>query len=277
MLKKSPRFATYFTKPQIEGAVKMSVVKSGLLRKGWCYIVNRVKCYIYMEESKPLARRDILSDRLLLAYVIYKARAHDLGRTKIQKLVYFVQSELGEQSIRTFDYDFEKWYWGPYAKDMSDDLKELRACNVISAKLSHRSRNRDSIFGRTNEFYHITENGKEIIEESRELFDENRELMQRIDEILRKYDRLSLGHIEKDVHHRKVNFGRRTAMIADLRDGSKLNVRVTDAKNKLQMDDDWRETFCILFDRDECRAHNEALRDAREGRCSPCDMGVDGL
>jgi uncharacterized protein YwgA len=230
-----------------------------------------------MEESKPLTRRDILSDRLLLAYIIYKARGRDLGRTKIQKLVYFVQSELGELNIKTFDYDFEKWHWGPYAKEMSDDLKELRACNVITAKVSHRDRNRDSVFSRAAEFYEITENGKEIIEKSRELFEENEDLIRKIDEILQKYDKLPLTQIEDDVHGRRVDSGRGTVRIKDLHDGTKLNARVIDVRHKLQMDDDWRETFCILFDRDECKSHNEALRDAREGRCSACDTGVDGL
>jgi uncharacterized protein YwgA len=202
-----------------------------------------------------------------------------LGKTKIQKLVYFVQSELGEQNIKTFDYDFEKWHWGPYAKEMSDDLKELRACNVITAKVSHRDRNRNSVFGRISEFYEITENGKEIIEETRELFEENEELIQKIDEILLEYHKLPLTQIEDDVHNRRIDLGRGATRIKDLRNGTKLNVRVdtTDARNKLQMNDDWRETFCILFDRDECRSHNEALRDAREGRCSTCEMGVDGL
>jgi uncharacterized protein YwgA len=226
-----------------------------------------------MEESQPSKSRDVLSDRLLLAYLIYKARARDLGKTKIQKLVYFIQSELAEQNIKTFDYDFEKWYWGPYAKDMNDDLNELRACNVLTAKVSHRDRNRDSIFSRINEFYEITDNGKEIIEETRELFEENKVLMQKIDAILQKYDMVPLRQIEDDVHDRKIDSGRRAVRIKDLHNGTKLAVRVMDAGNRLKMDDDWKETFCILFDRDECKSHNAGLRDAQEGRFSTYEVG----
>jgi uncharacterized protein YwgA len=223
-------------------------------------------------------RRDILSDRFLLAYLVYKARKpdlenqRDLGKTKIQKLVYLIESELAENNIKSFDYDFERNHFGPFAREVNDDLKELVACDVLTKKTIHKSgRNKVVVF-------EPTENGRKIVEGCEELFKENKELIDKIDAILLRYDSLSLDNIKSTIYNRKIELAEGQTRIRRLREGTTLNARVlgADAVNKLRMDEDWRETFCILFDKDECKSFNEGVRDAREGRFSTDEVHLDG-
>jgi uncharacterized protein YwgA len=256
----------------------MSVVKLELLRRGWqlkCtleskayYILNHVKRYICMEKSSPHKSRDILSDRFLLAYLIYKARARDLGKTKIQKLVYFIESELAERNIKTFDYDFIRSNFGAFSGRVNDDLNELKSCDVVTTRTVYTFR------GKHN-FFEPTDNGREIIEESDELIAENRDLINDIDAILQKYDRLPLDTILDIAYAKEAEVSGKRIRIKKIRKGTDLNAGVSeaDSRNKLKMDDDWRETFCILFDSDECKSHNAGLRDAQEGRFSINEVG----
>ncbi|MGZ4929191.1 MAG: type II toxin-antitoxin system antitoxin SocA domain-containing protein [Halobacteriota archaeon] len=224
-----------------------------------------------MVERKPSKRRDILSDRFLLAYLIYRARGQDLGKTKIQKLVYLIESELAERSVKTFDYNFERNHFGPFAREINDDLKELVACDVLTTKIIHKSRRR------TANIYEVTENGREIVEGCQALFEDNKELIDEIDKVLQKYDLQTLDDIKSTIYERKIELAQGLTKIKGIREGTKLNANVpeADSKNKLTMDEDWRETFCILFDKDECKSFNEGLKDAREGRFSACEVQLD--
>lgn len=215
-----------------------------------------------MERPKPL-NRDILSDRFLLAYLIYKADQRDLGKTKIQKLVYFIESELAEDNIKTFDYDFVKGKHGPYAKKINDDLTQLTACNVLIDKPYYTP------FG-TQHHFEITNDGQEIIEESYELIDENIAVVNAIDKIIQKYAPRPLNEILDIVYNKKVEVNGKLVKIQKVHMGTELNVGVPDAdsKNRLKMDDDWKETFCILFDKDCHKSHIEGLKDAQAGRFS---------
>jgi uncharacterized protein YwgA len=221
-----------------------------------------------MADSKGSKSRDILSDRFLLAYLIYKARARDLGKTKIQKLVYFVESELAERNVKTFDYDFIRSNYGAFSGKVNDDLTELKACNIITEKPQ-------KFFQYEHNFFEITDNGREFIEESDELIRENRGLISDIDAILQKYDQLSLDTILDIAYAKDVEVNGKLVTIKKIRKGTDLKAGVSeaDSRNKLEMDDDWRETFCILLDRDECRSHNEGLRDAQEGNFTTYEMG----
>lgn len=221
-----------------------------------------------MEESKPLTRRDVLSDRFLLAYLIYKARARDLGKTKIQKLVYFIESELAERNIKAFDYDFIRSNFGAFSGRVNDDLAELKCCDVVAARTV-------KTFRHTNTFFELTDNGREIIEESDELFEQNKTLFSDFDAILQKYDQLPLKLILNIAYNREADIDGKPAKIKNIRKGTGLSVEVSEAesKNKLKMDDEWRETFYIVFDKDECKSHNAGLRDAQEGRFSTGEVG----
>jgi hypothetical protein len=55
VLKKSTYFLTSFTKPQIEGAVKPSVVKLELLRKGWYWLARELS--LNSESKRDKVRR----------------------------------------------------------------------------------------------------------------------------------------------------------------------------------------------------------------------------
>lgn len=256
----------------------MSAVKSGLLRKGWrfksalesklYYMINRLHYYFCMEKSSPPASRDVLSDRFLLAYLIYKARARDLGKTKIQKLVYFIESELAEKNVKAFDYDFIRSNFGAFSGRVSDDLAELKCCDVVTTRTVRT-------FRHTNTFFELTDNGREIIEESGELFEQNKSLISDFDAILQKYDQLPLKLILNIAYNREADIDGKLAKIKSIRKGIKLNVGVSeaDSRNKLLMDDEWRETFYILFDREECKSHNAGLEDIREGRFSINEVG----
>jgi uncharacterized protein YwgA len=222
-----------------------------------------------MEKSSPHKSRDILSDRFLLAYLIYKARAsRDLGKTKIQKLVFFIESELAERNIKTFDYDFKRSNFGAFSYRINDDLAELNCCDVVTTRT-------DYTFLTPHHFFELTDNGREIIEESDELFEQNKALISDFDAILQKYDQLPLNSILDIAYDREAEINGKLVKIKNIRKGTDLNVGVSkaDSRNQLQMDDEWKETFYILFDREECKSHNAGLQDAREGRFSTYEVG----
>jgi hypothetical protein len=76
-------------------------------------------------------------------------------------------------------------------------------------------------------------------------------------------------------YDREAEINGKLVKIKNIRKGTDLNVGVSkaDSRNQLQMDDEWKETFYILFDREECKSHNAGLQDAREGRFSTYEVG----
>ncbi len=58
-----------------------------------------------------------------------ESRTHQLGKTQLQKLVYFLQ-ELGVQ----LGYKYEIYHYGPYCFELSNDLSSLDSLNILDVE-----------------------------------------------------------------------------------------------------------------------------------------------
>ena len=59
------------------------------------------------------------------------------GRTRLQKLVFLMQKRLeeaGEDPLQTDDYEFIPYDYGPFSKELYDDLDEIMARNMVEGR-----------------------------------------------------------------------------------------------------------------------------------------------
>lgn len=66
--------------------------------------------------------REVLTDRLLLLWLIYDAMHHKrFGNTKAQKLAYLSEKLMIDGREKGFNYDFIKLPFGPFSEDLEKD------------------------------------------------------------------------------------------------------------------------------------------------------------
>ena len=192
---------------------------------------------------------EALTDNILLMHIISKARRGDLGTTKLAKLVYLIECKLAKDKIKTFNYHFKRDNFGPFTKEIYEDLEALEENDLI-----------------VPETLKLTERGKDILKQCSELFESD--VAPKIDGIIERYDKLSLDEIKKLIYNSKapLEFGA-PKKIKNIPLGTDLKIGISekDAKAKF-MPDWWGETLDIYLDDESCASLNEAMRDAREGR-----------
>ncbi len=197
---------------------------------------------------------DVISDNLLLLYLASKV--DDIGRTKIQKLVYLVQCRLGRKGIKTFNYNFYRWNYGPFTEEIFQDGEAL-VDNSILLDISSKP----------------SEKGFEVLCQCEELFQDNREVLKEVDKLIGEYDSKSLYRIKKAVYDSKVNLDGEIITVEDVPLGEPLDINISDedAEIAFKINDEWRETLDILLDCEASSSLEKAMEDAHEGRIFTCD------
>jgi len=89
------------------------------------------------------------------------------GKTRLQKMVFLAQEEEGLENF----YKFEKYNYGPYSFDLSDDLNVLKSLGLIS--ITKESFETEGMFDGKVFHYRLTERGREKISEIRSEIIEN--------------------------------------------------------------------------------------------------------
>lgn len=79
------------------------------------------------------------------------------GRTRLQKMAFLLQQELEDIDIST--YDFEAYDYGPFSKELYDDLDELIEKELIEE--SREEFDEDKVLYE----YELTDDGEELVEE----------------------------------------------------------------------------------------------------------------
>jgi len=125
-------------------------------------------------------------NKLLLIYIIKKT--NEIGKlqgiTKLQKLTYLVENNSNQNKIKSLNYEFIRWYYGPFSKNLYDNFDELMANKII--------REENSIS--------LGELGEKIFNLNKEIFEKNDSIMKNIDHILIRFSSLTTLDISSFVY-----------------------------------------------------------------------------
>ena len=103
--------------------------------------------------------REVLSDRLLLLWLIYDAMMYKrFGDTKAQKLTYLSEKNMIDNHEKGFNYGFIKLPYGPYSEELQSDIVWLEEEQlIISTPIREGKLFSESRFGRKllNDFHSL--------------------------------------------------------------------------------------------------------------------------
>lgn len=193
---------------------------------------------------------DIVLDNVLLMYLISKTKNDDLGITKLQKLIFLVESILSSENVRTFSYNFYKWNYGPFNKEIYKDEGALVENDFIMDSPNIQ----------------LTERGKTLLKYCDELFEENKSVLKKIDHVIENYDPYSLKQIKEIVYEIKIMINGKSQTIDEIPKGNDLHINISkkDASDTFKIKREWENTLDILLDSEFSDSLIEALDSSKE-------------
>lgn len=134
---------------------------------------------------------ELLSDRLLLLWLVYDAMKHKtFGETKVQKLTFLAEWEMLDKRQKGFNYNFIKLTFGPYSSDLEKDIEWLESSGLVKlVPIDEKTR-----------IFKPTELGKKVLTIFHDVFERNRSFTQKIAEINSKFAGLTLEELLKYVY-----------------------------------------------------------------------------
>ena len=67
--------------------------------------------------------KEMVVDRLLLLHILSNFR---VGRTKLQKTVFFTEDKLNNEGVKAFNYFFFRWHYGEFSRELETDYFHLQ-------------------------------------------------------------------------------------------------------------------------------------------------------
>jgi uncharacterized phage-associated protein len=175
-------------------------------------------------------------DRLLLLYLIdYAHKMRSLwGKTKLEKLVYCAQYSMSTEKTKGFNYFFYKWKFGPFSKEIYEDLEQMKENRLILTK----------------EFQDLqpTPIGTKVIDDCKEIFKQNHDIINHIDCIVKEFKNYTADAIKDEIYG-MVILGQKQKRVgdADLEEPLLQKLPLQEAKRVFQIDRSWLETLEIMF------------------------------
>ncbi|MFD2924146.1 type II toxin-antitoxin system antitoxin SocA domain-containing protein [Halobacillus naozhouensis] len=84
-------------------------------------------------------KRGVLNKFLLLYLIESAGQGGIRGATRLQKMVFASEASTRESGdTNTFNYKFIRWHYGPYSKELKEDIEFLVSNNLIHANTSNR-------------------------------------------------------------------------------------------------------------------------------------------
>lgn len=120
------------------------------------------------------------------------------GRTRLQKLVFLMQKRLeeaGEDPLQSDDYEFIPYDYGPFSKELYDDLDETMACNMVEG------REEDLGEDKVKYDYEIQEDGEKWVSEQLSK-EEAQRILEFAEEIRDEYGDVYLSDLIDEVYSR---------------------------------------------------------------------------
>jgi len=117
------------------------------------------------------------------------------GKTRLVKLMYIAGSRLKKEHKHVDFYKFDKYYYGPYCNELSNDLEILVAQKLIN----HEIIQHQTTCGIYEEnVYQITKKGITEAEKKKSL--SNSTIVRIIEEVKTKYNNMSLSMLIQEVY-----------------------------------------------------------------------------
>lgn len=184
-----------------------------------------------MDDLRSLPQRtprEEVVDKLLLIYILSNHKIeHD---TKAQKTVFFAEDSMDSKGIKGFSYNFFRWHFGEFSKEVESDLKELKTNGFITGNLE------------------VTEEGREILDKTKGLLEANSEITKRIDMFGNYTKNKSLAEVKNVAYTRIFRDG---VAVRDIPLGKIILIKMDESKAKMEfkIDEGWLGTLEVLFNK----------------------------
>jgi len=165
-------------------------------------------------------------DKLLLIHLFATHKIRD--DTKAQKTIFFAEKNMNEKKIKSFSYNFFRWHYGEFSRELESDLKELKQKNFITDNLE------------------LTQDGEEILNRMTSVLQKNFDIIKRIDMFGSYTEFKSLEEV-KDVAYTKIII--KGKQVKDLPLGESLLQKLDDSEVEIrfEINKGWLGTFEILL------------------------------
>lgn len=130
--------------------------------------------------------REVLSDRLLLLWLLYDAMNYRrFGETKVQKLTFLSEWKMIDNYEKGFNYEFIRLSFGAFSPDVEKDIEWLENSKLVeSIPINEKAK-----------IFRQTRFGRKLFNDFQELFRRNRTFTRRIAENNRKFAKMSLDEL----------------------------------------------------------------------------------
>jgi len=201
-------------------------------------------------------------DKVLLLYLINEVNKQGelSGITKLMKLLFFAEKEMVKNKVKGFNYNFYKWYLGPFTPEVYGDLDYLTANELVTE----------------HETIELTDRGKAILKGATYLLDENRDILIHIDKVARNHANEWASTLMDIAYETKVEIipTKTMAKVREIPNGGYLVTKIskTEADTVFEIDRGWLKTFDTFFDKEEYNSLMEAMESARTTELKRVEM-----
>lgn len=169
-------------------------------------------------------------DKLLLLYLLNKHRIS--GRTKLQKTVFFSEDSLNGKNIKSFNYNFIRFHYGEFSRELESDFKELIKNELISEK----------------PYIRVTGEGEDILKHLEGVLNKNPNILHFIDAVCDYTSRKPLDVVKTMAYTRVIRNG---IQVKDIDEETVLLEKLDESKASsiFNIEDGWVGTLELLFDK----------------------------
>jgi len=168
--------------------------------------------------------RELLSDRLLLLWLVYDAMKYKtFGETKIQKLCFLSEWKMLDNHEKGFNYDFIRLTHGPYSPDVEEDVEWLENNQLVEALPINEKVN----------IFRETRFGRKLLKDFDSVFMRNNIFTQKIAAINRKYAPMSLQDLLSEVYSMPHPYMKGERTIGELRPRTPLLYKIETQKARV--------------------------------------------
>lgn len=137
--------------------------------------------------------------KLLPLALMYAGNGEPIeGRTRLQKLVFLMQKRLeeaGEDPLQSDDYEFIPYDYGPFSKELYDDLDETMARNMVEGREEDLGEDKEKYD------YEIQEDGEQWVRDQLSK-EEAQRILELAEEIKDEYGDVYLSDLIDEVYSR---------------------------------------------------------------------------
>lgn len=199
--------------------------------------------------------RELLSDRLLLLWLIYDAmNRRRFGETKIQKLTFLSEWDMLDNREKGFNYNFIKFTFGPFSAEVEKDVAWFEENGLVEATpIDEKAR-----------IFRETRLGGKILNDFHEMFVRNSIFTQKIAKVNRRFASMPLPELLNYVYSLPHPY-RKGQIVAELKLKTPLLYKLdeTKAKVKFEITPEELATLDIYLDDANYRSLLQASENAK--------------